>query len=70
MRLKPPVTGEYTFDVPSIAGAHRAAREPLRVAPDWKIDRPLPLLRGKLVRVSGRLLALKSVRDFGSYVSP
>ncbi len=67
LRLKPLVTGEYTFDVPSIAGTV-AQHATFRVAPDWKIGRPLPLLRGKLV-VSGRLLALKSVREFGSYVS-
>ena len=67
LRLKPLVTGEYTFDVPSIAGTV-AQHATFRVAPDWKIGRPLPLLRGKLV-VSGRLLALRSVREFGSYVS-
>ena len=67
LRLKPLVTGRYVFDVPSVAGTV-AQRVTFRVAPDWKVAARFPVRRGKIV-VSARLLALGSVRDFGSYVS-
>lgn len=66
LRLKPRVTGDYTFDVPSIAGT-LAQHVTFRVAPDWKVARAFPVRHGKLV-VSGRLLASRSARERGSYV--
>ncbi len=51
LRLKPRVTTEYTFDVPSSAGTV-AQHVTFRVAPDWKVAAKFPVRRGKIV-VSG-----------------
>jgi hypothetical protein len=66
LRLKPLITGDYIFDVPSSAGT-LAQHVTFQVAPGWKIAPAFAVRHGKLV-VSGRLLAAPSVASEGSYV--
>jgi hypothetical protein len=64
---RPLVTDEYDFDVPSLPGTFHDGFV-LWIAPDWKIASRFPVKKRKYV-ISGRLLANKSARTKGSFVS-
>jgi len=65
--VRPLVSDEYDFDVLSLPGTFHDGFV-LWIAPDWKIASRFPIKKRKYV-ISGRLLANKSARTKGSFVS-